>query len=54
MGNNVTLTRKKEQYKALKRAVENNLQTFGFAENFLNYHLKFLAGFGIRRHQRKK
>jgi glycosyltransferase involved in cell wall biosynthesis len=43
-GNNVTLTRKKEQYKALKRAVENNLQTFGFAENFLNYHLKFLAG----------
>lgn len=43
-GNNVTITRKKEQYNALSKAVYNNLQTFGFDEKFISYHLKFLAG----------
>ncbi|MEP6465884.1 MAG: glycosyltransferase [Parafilimonas sp.] len=43
-GNNITISKKQEQYEALQMAVENNLSSFGFAENFLSYHLKFLAG----------
>lgn len=53
-GNNVTILKKNEQYKALKRSVEINMQSFGFAENFIDYHLKFLAGLWYQKTLKKE
>ena len=43
-GNNISITKKEKQAEALEKALHCHTKSFGFAEEYLDYHLKFLAG----------